>query len=239
MIKPLLLKLSFLLFLLLSSKELAAQMFSVNDPVPQSYDAHSSISVGVEPALLELAGTVSQTERDFSFKNTLYRVRYDASGVQLRVGFGNDLGIYNGSLFTVGAGFNSAFALNKSRFASFQGLFGLETDFLRIREGAGSRELAISTVNLSPGVQFVLNPTESIELKAAFQRGIGFMTRDYGVDGGRALQIAIPFSIHIKNLIRGKGLSMGVVWRKDDFDSRSTEIDYDAEFMQFSIGINF
>lgn len=224
-----------------------AQMFSVTQAgTRQENTSAVSIMAGYEPSQLVYKGApLTRGERDFSFSNAIYRLVYDAEDIQLRLGTGQNIGAYNGSLFTIGATLMQAFQVAGPKRFQLQATTGFETDFLRIREGGSNAELVYSSLSLAFGGQLVVRPFSSLNVTAGISRSVGFQTRDFGLDGGRMLTLQIPVRIRFTNLLGGRGLSFGVNYRKVDLDSsgrnlpNAVKINYDLSSILYTVGLNF
>jgi hypothetical protein len=216
----------------------AAQMFSVQSTPRSASEEFSYFSFGIDPSELRFKG-VSGNDPRFDFDSPLYRVQFDAQNVHIRAGFGSGLGSYDGSLFTVGGSLLPLFPVYQSRWLSLYGRAGFETDFYRIRPGNAGRELIWSTGSAGAGMQLSVRAGSSVRINAGVTRTIGFLTRDYGIEGGVTRSLQVPVVIHIRNLLGQRGITLGMNLHRVDFDNESEGYRYDMLGRQFFIGVNF
>lgn len=230
---------SFLL-LVFSGKEATAQMFSVQNAPSSSREEITYISIGIEPAALRFRGQATSTTQRFDFADgNIVRAQYDAENLVIRAGFGSNLGNQDAGYFSVGATLMPYFNLAGNNWFTLEAQAGFETDFTRIRPSGAVRELTWSTGSLGAGIRASLKPAQWISVSGGITRTVGFLTRDYGIEGGVTRSLNVPLTLHFRELFGANGVTLGMFIHRIDFDNDSNEYRYDWFGRQFFLGINF
>lgn len=221
-----------------------AQMFSVRSAKTIESVPSIGVYLGYQPAdfYYKPSGSGTNNTTRFDFKDPIYRLQLELSGIDIYIGNGWNLGPDNGlNFFNIGAHIQGYLRAYQTPHFTLQFPVRLQTDYIQVqsKRTANASDMQESSGTIGTGPMISLRLGNMVRFTSNMLLNYGFSVQSMGTTSGTIYELTNSNRLYFDNVYNNIGLSLGFDYNFKRYNMSG--ISYDYAFKGYSIlfGITF